>query len=303
MKESEIFGLLAQAVAHEQGELGEVETGSVYRFRKVPPTWKKLVKETIERQSGPLVGLPKLVFDPAYFEEQHGGRRIFKPRNDAELIRLGHPLMQRAIGTLRRRMWDGKGMTRWTVEGSMFPYALKELLLLHMLLEVTNEFREVAHQEVIVVPFEVRGYQLHDLNSDLWLQIKALPRIPLPQRELDAWIPAVREQWPEHQRQIRGLITRRRADYWQEFTRRMQQRRKEEASTEQAIFSERLRELEQQQKPQYIKSMLREIEEQRKRRLQPVLFAELQQEQEQQQQSLQALEWEIHAVDHIESYV
>src|SRR5258708_28678362 len=80
----------------------------------------------------------------------------------------------------------------------------------------------------------------------------------------------------------------------------MQQRRKEEASTAQATFSERLRELEQQQKPQYIKSMLREIEEQRKRRLQPVLFAELQQEQEQQQQSLQALEWELHAVDHIE---
>lgn len=43
------------------------------------------LKETIERQSGSLVGLPKLVFDPAYFEEQHGARRIFKPRNDAEL--------------------------------------------------------------------------------------------------------------------------------------------------------------------------------------------------------------------------
>src|SRR5437660_11876967 len=49
--------LLMQAVAHEQGEMIEAEGGRAYRFRKVPSTWKKLVKETIERQNGSLVGL------------------------------------------------------------------------------------------------------------------------------------------------------------------------------------------------------------------------------------------------------
>ena len=152
----------------------EIEAGKAYRFRKVPPTWKKLVKETIERQSGSLVGLPKLVFDPAYFEEEHNGRRIYKPRTDAELIRLGHPLMQRAIGVLRRRMWDSKGMSRWTLEGCALPPSLKEVLLLHLLLEVTNNFREVAHQEVIHLPFEVRGYHLHPLEQDLWARLESL---------------------------------------------------------------------------------------------------------------------------------
>ncbi len=264
------------------------------------PTWKKLVKETIERQSGSLAALPKLVFDPAYFEEQHHGRRIFKPRTDAELIRLGHPLMQRAIGALRRRMWDGKGMTRWTLEGCTLPQAIHEVLLLHMFLEVTNEFREVAHQEVIIVPFEIRGYRLHQLDVELWSQIKTLPRFPLTSQELATWVPIMRDRWPEHQQQIRDMLARHRNRYRQEFTRRMQLRYKEEARLTQTVFHERLRELEQQQRPGHIKAMLRDVEEQRKRLLQPVLFTELEREREQQQQSLQELEWELQAIDYLE---
>jgi ERCC4-related helicase len=282
--------LLMQAVAHEQGELYEFEVGRSYRFRKVPPTWKKLVRETIERQSGSLIGLPKLVFDPASFEERHNGRRIFKPRTDAELIRLGHPLMQRAIGVLRRRMWDSKDMTRWTLEGSMLPGFLKEVLLLHLYLEVTNEFREVAHQEVIQVPFEVRGYHLHPLEQDLWARLESLPRTPLAQQDLHIWTEMVRDQWDEHQRQIRTLLTEQREHYHQEFAQRMQQRLQEEIRAETAAFQERLQELERQKQPRYLEALQQEIEKQRKRLLQPALFTEIQQEH---QQRLQQLEWDL----------
>ena len=292
--------LLKQAVAHEQGELIEVEDGKAYRFKIIPPTWKKLVKETIERRNDALAALPKLVFDPLYFEEQRNGRRIFKPRNDAELIRLGHPLMQRAIGVLRRRMWDGQGMTRWTLESCALPYAIHELLLLHLFLEVTNEFREVAHQEVFTFPFEVRGYRLQQVDAELWAQVQSLPRFPLSSQELGQWIPVVRDRWPEHRHQIRDLLVQQRNQYRQEFTRRMQQRYREETRFTKAVFDVRMRELEQQQRPGHIRAMLREIEEQRKRLLQPVLFSELLVEQEQQQQLLQESEWELHAIDYID---
>jgi Helicase conserved C-terminal domain len=282
--------LLMQAVAHEQGELIEAEGGRAYRFRTVPPTWKKLVKETIERQSGSLVGLPKLAFDPAYFEERHGGRRIFKPRTDAELIRLGHPLMQRAIGVLRRRMWDGKGMTRWTVEECPLPASLKEVLLLHLLLEVTNEFREVAHQEVLQLPFEVRGYHLHPLDQDLWTRLELLPRTPLAQQELNTWAETVRDQWHEHGRQLRALISGRRDQYRQEFAQRMRQRLQEEVRAETTNFQERLRELDRQKQPKYLEALQREIDKQRRRLLQPALFTEIEQEQ---RQRLQQLEWDL----------
>jgi superfamily II DNA or RNA helicase len=292
--------LLQQAVAHEQGELIETEDGKAYRFRVVPPTWKKLVKETIERQNDALTALPKLVFDPLYFEERHNGRRIFKPRTDAELIRLGHPLMQRAIGVLRRRMWDGQGMTRWTEEGCALPSQIQELLLLHMFLEVTNAFREVAHQEVMVVPFEIRGNRLYHLDSGLWAQVNPLPRFPLTSQELGKHVPLVRERWPEHQRQIRDLLVQQRNDYRQEFAARMQQRYREEVRATKAIFDERLRELEQQQKPNHLKAMHREIEEQRKKLLQPVLFSELLLEQQQQLRLLDEAEWELHAIDYLD---
>src|SRR5262249_37950488 len=131
-------------------------------------------------------------------------------------------------------------------------------------------------------------------------QIKSLSRFPLAQQELATWVPIVRDRWPEHQRQVRDVLMQRRTEYRQEFSRRMQQRYREEARLTQTVFGERLRELEQQQRPGHIKAMLRDIEEQRKRLLQPVLFTELQLEQEQQQQSLQELEWEYHAIDYIE---
>src|SRR5207244_8880820 len=100
--------------------------------------------------------------------------------------------------------------------------------------------------------------------------------------------------------QIREVLAQRRNGYRQEFTRRMQMRYREEARLTQTVFHERLRELEQQQRPGHIKAMLSDVEEQRKRLLQPVLFAELQLDQEQQQQSLQELEWELRAIDYLE---
>ncbi len=282
--------LLQQAVAHEQGELNRVEGGNAYRFRKVPPTWKKLVKETIERQNG----LPKLVFDPIYFEEERSGRRIFKPRTDAELIRLGHPLMQRAIGTLRRRMWDdGKGMTRWTLQRCTLPYGTNELLLVHLYLEVTNEFREVAHQEVLFQPFQVLGNHLEPLDKDLWRELKNVPRYPLSAQELETHVPHVREQWGEHQVQVRELVRQIREEKRQQFTQLMQERLRQEVQEEDKVFKERAKELDQMKRPGYILAMQREIEKQKLKLLQPALFEEVRQDQLIQQQHVQELEWQL----------
>ena len=282
---------LQQAVSHEQGELRrEVGAEVVYRFRKVPPTWKKLVKETIERQGG---ALPKLVFDPAYFEEDHQGRRIFKPRADAELIRLGHPLMQRALGVLRRRMWDGEGMTRWTIQSCDLSPHQPDLLLLHLFLEATNQFREVAHQEVILLPFEVRGYTLYPLDGELWAQLRPLPRSPLSAQELAAHVPRVRDWWTAHEHGIRDIVKRQRDVYRGEFTRRMRERLQHEKREEQAAFKERLEELERQKQPAYLRRMQREMERQRRKLLQPALFAEERQAQLLEQQRLEEMEWEL----------
>ncbi len=281
--------VLQQAVIHEQGELRR-EADAIYRFRKIPPTWKKLVKETIERPDG---ALPKLVFDPGYFEEVHQGRRIFKPRTDAELIRLGHPLMQRALGSLRRRLWDGEGMTRWTIQSCYLPPRTHDLLLLSLFVEVTNQFREVAHQEVVLLPFEIYGYTLIPVNTDLWRELKHKKRFDLSAQELKSHIPRLRDLWTAHEHFIRELVKQKRDDYRVEFARRMRERLQDETRREREAFKERLAELERQKQPAYLQRMQREIERQRQKLLQPALFEEERQEQLLAQRHLEEMEWEL----------
>lgn len=281
--------VLQQAAILEQGEVRQ-EAEAIYRFRKIPAAWKKLVKETIERPDG---GLPKLVFDPAYFEEDHQGRRIFKPRTDAELIRLGHPLMQRALGVLRRRLWDGEGMTRWTIQSCQLPPRSPTLLLLSLSLEVTNQFREVAHQELILLPFEVHGSILNPLDAALWAELKHLPRFALTPEELAYHIPRARDWWTAHEHSVRDLVKQQREQSREEFARRMRERHQQEKRREQAIFKERLAELERQKQPAYLRHMQREIERQRRKLLQPALFDEERQAQLLTQQRLEEMEWEL----------
>jgi superfamily II DNA or RNA helicase len=281
--------VLQQAVIHEGGELRREEE-AIYRFRRIPATWKKLVKETIERPDG---ALPKLAFDPAYFEEVHQGRRIFKPRTDAELIRLGHPLMQRALGVLRRRLWDTEGMTRWTIQSCALPPRSPDLLLLHLSLEVTNQFREVAHQEIILLPFEVHGYTLNPVQPELWTRLERLPRSALSGRELEEYIPRVRDWWSAHERFIRDLVRQQREASRVEFAQRMRARLQYEKQREQAAFKERLRELERQREPARLRQLRREAERQRLKLVQPALFDEVRQEQLLEQQRLEEMEWEL----------
>ena len=56
-----------------------------------------------------------------YFEETTtAGRTIFRTRPDAILVRLGHPLMRRALSGFKRRLWE-QDDGRWTITGAPFP--------------------------------------------------------------------------------------------------------------------------------------------------------------------------------------
>jgi Superfamily II DNA/RNA helicases, SNF2 family len=250
--------LLMRAVEHEGGLLEGLENGRAYRFSKQPPTWRKLIKETLEQEAGNVRSLPKLVFDPAYFEIQQGGRRLFKPRVDAELIRLGHPLMQRALGVLRRRLWDNKGLSRWTLQGCELPYSTSGLLVLNLFLEITNQFREVVHQEVITLPFEVYGTRLEQLSTHQWDQLKVLPRFTFV-GDLEARLATVHNLWLDHQEHIVRRIYELRAQYEQDFTQRMQVRLDDEYVREQAVFKTRLQELDNQREPKNLQAMQQEM--------------------------------------------
>lgn len=234
---------LRNAMEMEKGELVEVNDG-VYRIRKTPPAWRNLVKETLEIKSGPLQGsLPKLVFDPAHFEQELNGRRIFRYQQDTVLVRLGHPLMRRATGTLKRCLWEKNSLTRWTVAAAPLPARLEVVVLLHLILEITNELRETVHQEVLTVPYQARGDKILPLEQNLWQQVIHLPRRRLTTDELNQWQRKLKDLWLDHESDMNDYISQRRAELIEESVNNLRDRLEHELTTEKNNFDNRINEI------------------------------------------------------------
>jgi len=106
LNEKNLNRLLTQALLLENGSLNEENPG-IYRFDHIPPSWKKLVTTSLTDRKEYLHGaLPKIVFDPKYFSVLENNRPIFRPKHDTVLLRLGHPIMQKAVNVLKRHLWD-----------------------------------------------------------------------------------------------------------------------------------------------------------------------------------------------------
>ncbi len=306
--------VLQRAVTRESGKLQKEVGEPVYVFNPVPPTWKKLVKETMQRQQGGASGIPKLVFDPnVLVKHTKSGIRIYKPRIDRELVRLGHPLMRRAIGVLRRKMWEFKGdpttdLFRWTMSGSdTLPSNTEAVVLLHLFLEVSNKFREVAHQEVLSFAFAVHGSKLLPYEEPVLLHALE-SRFMLSDIIRDQTAPRIHELWLEHEVRISTFIQEKQGHYQGVFSERMQRRRKDEQYREQNVFSTRLNELKKYKEPARLKVLRRASERLQtfieQGESQQSLFDDIQLDKEiqlaQAKQQQEVFAWELWAEDYIE---
>ena len=118
------------------------------------PGWKDTIDETIRKPtaSGALGPVPMLSFSPEPFMEQVGERRVFRPRNDTLMLHLGHPLVQRATGSLTRRRFPGpNAVSRWTARFGNVPKGADALIILHIEELAVNELRETFHHWVRTV--------------------------------------------------------------------------------------------------------------------------------------------------------
>jgi superfamily II DNA or RNA helicase len=281
--------LLSVGMQTEGGLIEPLDEKGVYRIRVIPPVWKQLVKETIQITSGKLQGsLPRIVFDPAYFESVENGRKIYRVRSDTALVRLGHPLMRRALWALRRQLWEPTGLTRWTVQSARLPAGIDQVLLLHLMLEVSNQLREVAHQEVLAVTFQVSGDHLTPVVDELWREMEHLERSPLPGPSLDSWSSLIADHWPAHESFILDYAKSRRTTAEREFQQIMASSLKSELEREKDRFSSRIREI--QNRPKWLQKQLAEVERQHHRLEQGFLMPEYRAYEE---QRLRDLEWQI----------
>ncbi len=125
--------------------------------------WDDVIDETVRRpaagsRQGPM---PQLAFSIEPFIEQRGSLSVFRPRRDAMLIHLAHPMMQRALRVLTRRRYPGdRQVSRWTVRLGGVPNGADALVLFSIEELAVNELRETFHRWVRTLAFPVQDGKL-----------------------------------------------------------------------------------------------------------------------------------------------
>ena len=121
--------------------------------------WRDVIDAAVRRptptgEPGPM---PKLAFSTTPFIERLGALSVFRPRRDAVLMHLAHPLIQRALAVLARRRYPGEHqVSRWTVRRGAVPAPADALLLLSIEELAVNELRETFHRWTRTVVFPVQ---------------------------------------------------------------------------------------------------------------------------------------------------
>ena len=123
--------------------------------------WREVIDDAVRRPApagghGPM---PRLAFSTEPFIERVGRLSVFRPRQDALLVHLAHPLMQRALGVLTRSRYPGRnetGTSRWTVRLGPVPAGADAVILLSIEELGVNELRETFHRWVRTLALPIR---------------------------------------------------------------------------------------------------------------------------------------------------
>lgn len=293
LKGEHLARLLETALALEGGELAKTDDeAELYSIRKVPPGWEKLVEEDLVIDSGRLQGQkPRLVFEPGELEKNQEGLRVLEEQPDIALIRLGHPIMERAMGVLQRCMWEEGAIGRWTIRQTNLPSGVDRLCVLRLLLEVTNELREKAHEEVLTVPFQASDGRLIPLEESLWEQIGSQTFDPLDTEGRKRWVDSVRGDWLQHRSQLESYVEEKRQHLTEEYDERMEQCHEEVDKRMRESYSTRLRELGQKSTQKAHQKQIEVLQDKRRLMAEKGLFPEIQ---EDMKQTIKELEWEVY---------
>lgn len=132
------------------------------RCRIIQPSlsgWSDTIDETVRRTGvdGGLGPLPSLAFSADPFIDDVGGRPIFRPRHDTQMVHLGHPLMSKAVSVLTRRRFPGAhAVSRWSARLGDVPDGADALVVLYLEELAVNELRETFHHWIrtLVLPVQ-----------------------------------------------------------------------------------------------------------------------------------------------------
>ena len=129
------------------------------------PGWRDVIDEAVRypTSDGAPGPMPKLAFGTEPFIERLGELQVFRPRRDAVLMHLAHPLIQRALAVLARRRYPGDSqVSRWTVRHGDVPGDADAVVFLSVEEVAVNELRETFHRWIRTVGFAVKDGELRE---------------------------------------------------------------------------------------------------------------------------------------------
>jgi molybdopterin converting factor small subunit len=176
LTEDRLIRVFDEAIKIEQGELIR-ETDGTIRIRKNPLTWKRLIETSLLlSDDGHLGAQPKLVFTPERVQEIINGRVMFMPRKDTRLMMLGHPLMQKAVSTFSRKIWEppSKNLAKWTIEETTLPQDIPFIFTLIFQVSLRNKLGERFDIGVLEIPVTINKIP-QIIPPDQWQRIQKQP--------------------------------------------------------------------------------------------------------------------------------
>jgi hypothetical protein len=204
-----------------------------------PKAWEELVKGSLFDDRG---SRPYLVFDPATFEQRINGVRTYRSEPDAILLRLGHPLLRRAVHEILGRVHE-ETSRRWTLGAAELPPGVEAVLVLHAELRAQNDLRENLHHEILSLPFQWAGERLMPMDEREWAPYAIHPLRPLAHERGTALHARLNQVWTRLAPTLHQALKQVEADHQSLLTERAKVWRSELAKEGKTQFEARLKEI------------------------------------------------------------
>lgn len=262
--------LLQMAFEMEAGSLVAHPTEQdVFQIETVPPKWKNIIKSTLEIKRGKNAGgYYKLVFNPEHFEMISNGFKIYHDKSDTKYISLGHPLMKRALALLKRKLWESESnlpntssLARFTIQKADLPAGLEEILVLYLLIEATNDLKEMIHEEVLTAPFLVHSDSIEPIEAGLWAELKSTEKDKLTSQQLSAWFPKIRDHWIGLESAVKDYLAAEKSSLKSAYQTLLEESRAAQLVTVQKTYTDRLAELKDKRGSHYIDKLKKQLKQ------------------------------------------
>jgi len=261
LTEDRLIKVFEEAIKIEQGELIH-ETDGTIRIRRNPASWKRLIETSLLlRDDGHLGAQPKLVFTPERVQEIINGRVMFMPRKDTRLMMLGHPLMQKAVSTFSRRIWQppSESLAKWTIEETTLPKGIPFVFTLIFQISLRNKLGERFDIGILEIPVTInKSPQI--ISPEQWQDIRSQSKGLFPfDKNWESTRGKILTGW----QQVKSFANNERQHVIQQVLQASEKKLatelKDQVSTHKALFEERKKSLEMQKDSKTIEKIRKEL--------------------------------------------